>query len=458
MKIQTKFSILTAVLISAVVISMGALLARAQRRALADDAQQRLAAVMDGVTRIAQESVSARDELMLLSYLMFLQHERPELALAAVTYRGHTARVGSAQARLLVLTRTVSPRSVPDRGLGGGASPVIMVRLGFRQDRLDADLNRALRTFIARIISVAVLFIVLGMLGAAALSRLLTRPLMTLTSAVMAVGQGRLDVSVPVAGRDEVSVLEARFNAMTARLKGLTQFREDILYTLTHELNTPLNGLKGYLELWRDRKLPRDESERREIIDTMLAAVLRMEQSLGNALRLFRGSDSGAQAAPRQVVWVEGIFNEVRNLLAPMARAKRITLHPLPPGAIAFLTAAEEPLRQIVTNLVSNALKYTPDGGEVRLGLKDAPQELQFWVSDTGYGIPAQDIPHLFTKFYRSGSAGVQCIPGSGLGLSIAQRAAESLGGRIQVKSELGKGSTFLVVIPKRPLHLEAKP
>ena len=441
MKLKIKYALITAGLIVSVVASMAVMVVNIQRRALREQAGARLDAIMVGVTRLAQESIKGKDELMVLSYLDFLLNEHPELAAASVVYRGHTSRVGSEGPDLMVLTAAV------------GSPQAITVNLSFRKKILDADLDRELRPLIQKTLAAAVVFIALGMLGAAGIAQLLTRSIVSLTNAVVEVGHGNLDVSVDIRRSDEVGTLAQRFNAMIISLKEFTQFREDILHTLTHELNTPLSGLKGYLELWFSRELPEDDAERQDILQTMIAAVLRMENSLGNALQLFRASSGQEAFEPLKTVWVESIFNDVCTLFMPVARSKKIILHPLPPDAAGFLHAEEVPLRQIVTNLISNALKFTPDGGEIRLGLTDTPHELCFWVSDTGYGIPAQDIPHLFTKFYRAeaGRSGAKQIPGTGLGLHITKKAVDMLGGQIRVESVVGKGSTFLVSVTKSP-------
>ena len=108
-------------------------------------------------------------------------------------------------------------------------------------------------------------------------------------------------------------------------------------------------------------------------------------------------------------------------------------------------------MTQIVANLVSNAIKYTPNNGEIRIDLSDSARELMFYVSNTGHGIPAEDIPHLFTKFYRSGAdrASGKRIPGTGLGLNIVQKAVNALGGRIWVESQAGVNTLFMVKLPK---------
>lgn len=480
MNLRAKYSLMTAGLIGAVVLSVAATVTRSQRGILEAESQERLEALMEGVGRLAQESLDSKDELMLMSYLKYLKGERPELGWAAVTRRNRTTQIGGEAPGLIVLTRTAVEKvpvtytvkayptagapaadvSVSSSGLAlsvrGNAlvnvaeerkPEVTQVNLGFLRQALEAEIDRRLAPMVRRTVAIAALFMGLGALGALYLGKLLTAPLTALTAAVGAVGEGRLDTTVAEDRRDEVGLLERRFNDMTGRIKELMDFREDILHTLTHELNTPLAGLKGYLELWQDRKLPPEAQG--EVVETMTAAVMRMEDSLGNALRLFKGP-SGLAVVARKLVWIDDLFDEVLALLAPMAGSKRISVHPLPPAASEFVYTDEDLLRQVVTNLVSNALKYTPDGGEIRLGLEADAGEVRFRVADTGCGIKPEDLPLIFTKFYRADDPSRR-IPGTGLGLSIAHKAVASMGGRLWVESAVGQGSTFFVAMPKRP-------
>jgi len=481
MNIRAKYSLLTACLVGAVVAAAAAAIARAERRYLEVESRERVQTLIQGVHRIAVESLENQDQLMLVSYLMYLKKEHPELALAAVTRRGHTSSIGADAPGLEYWERAVSAKAparftvtAPDASAAalavstsgvsllvpGGAAvrieegprpETLSFRLGFERRLLDEAIARAMRRLVRQTAAIAGGFMALGGLAAFSLGTLLTKPLTALTAAVGAVGEGRLNVAVPEGDRrDEVGLLSRRFNEMTANLGELHRFREDLLHTLTHELNTPLSGLKGYLELWQDRKLPAEPAAREEAVGTMLAAVLRMEQSLGSALRLFKSGPAEAAGAKRPV-WLDDVACEVATLFAPVARSKRIEVSLPPPEATECVYADEELVRQIVTNLISNALKYTPDGGRVAVSLRGGEREVALSVADTGYGIAPEDTALLFTKFYRAGDgprAGRR-IPGTGLGLSIAHAAALALGGRIDVESAPGRGSVFTVVLPK---------
>ncbi|HBL15628.1 MAG: hypothetical protein A2X36_15065 [Elusimicrobia bacterium GWA2_69_24] len=487
MSIRAKFILLTLALVGGVVGATAAMVVRYQRTALTAQTRVRLDTVMEGVARIAREAMTAQDRLMLMSYLMFLQKEHPDMAFASVSYRGHTARLGADRAGLIYLDRRVGPSAGPRRytiaaypdaqgrtdseldvskegirlRVGGqadlrieeGAVPAerMDLRLGFIRARVEEEVARALDPLLRKTAAIAALAIAFGTLASLGLGALLTRPIEALAAAAALVGRGRLDVCVPAGGSDEIGTLSRRFNEMTGRLRESVEFREDILHTLTHEINTPLAGLRGYLELWQSDKAAAGPAARGEALPAMLAAVVRMEESLSNALTLFRQDNAADGAAAHGFVWLDEVAAEAVAVLAPAAVARGVRLRPLPAGAVAYLVAPPEDLRRIIMNLISNAIKYTPEGGEIRLGLEANGSEIGFWVRDTGCGIPAEDLPHLFTKFYRSQEdrSRAQRIKGTGLGLNIAHKAALRLGGRIDVQSRVGQGSVFRLTIPK---------
>ncbi|MBI4350127.1 MAG: HAMP domain-containing histidine kinase [Elusimicrobia bacterium] len=486
MRIRTKHQLITAALIASVVVSIAAMVIHTQRKMLKTQSLQRLSALMEGAARIAKESFDSRDRLMAISYLKFLQKEHPELAFASVSYGGHVSNIGEESDGLIYLESSAFPAGKPVRytisaypspsGAATGdlqvstagvslsvsgkatvaieeppASLGVSVRLGFVKKMIDSEVERALDPLMRWTAGIAGGFMLLSFFINIWVAKLLTGPIEMLAKATGLLAAGRLDVQVPVRTKDEVGALTASFNSMSGRLKELVESREDILHTLTHEINTPLNGLKGYLELWQDGKLPPDPEQNRHVIGTMIVAVLRMETSLGNALSLFRAENKALSKEELRPVQVEEVFAQTLTMFAPMAREKNITLVPLHKAIKGCVTAPEELIKQIVVNLVSNAIKYAQEGGQLRVGLHDNPKELMFYVSNTGRGIPPEDIPHLFTKFYRSHEdrASGKRIPGTGLGLNIVRRAVKALNGRVYVTSKVGEKTMFLVRLPK---------
>lgn len=446
MTLRAKLSALSSGIVAVTMLGTLFMVAHSQRGVLEADADRRLEVLVESVSRLAQESVGARDELMLYSFLMVLRRQHPELAFVTVVRGGRAPRtVGEEVPGLRIVARTVpATAESPEE---------IRIRFGVVERVLDEELAKAFQPMLAKTLSIGAVFLVLGVAAALFFVRKLVEPLGALSEAVSAVARGRMDLQVPEGGRDELGALAKRFNQMTASLKDLMRFREDVLHTLTHELNTPLAGLKGYLELWQDGKV----GDQREALDTMMSAVGRMETSLGSALLLFRAEERERHPERNKLVWVNEVLNEQVALFAGMAESKKVALQPLGKDDIGCLYTEEDLLRQVSTNLLSNAVKYTPEGGSVKLGLKAEDHQLTFWVEDTGPGIPADALQSIFEKFDRSGAGRKSASFGTGLGLSIAKKAVEAMDGRIWVESQPGKGSIFYVSIPKQPQAMMAE-
>jgi len=475
LKIRTKITLLTATLTAALVVSIAALVTRSQQVELRSQSRQRLDVLLEGVARVGEEALAGRDRLMLFSYLMFLQKEHPELVSAAVTYQGHTSRMGADRPELVFVERyagkgptaryVVTGQRGDVRVSSSGVTlsvsgPVdlrteepaefggLKVRLGFDPEALDREVSKALRPLVSKTAAIAGAFLLLGSLASLYFGALLAKPIQALAAATALVAQGRMDVSVQTTSKDEIGLLAGRFNDMAKRLKALMRSREDLLHTLTHELNSPLAGLKAYLELWRSRGLPPGAKERGEALATMQEAVLRMETSLTSALRLFAEEGALRERPKTDVLWLNEVFASVLKLFSPLAASRGIRLSAPPEDALAMLYGDPETVRLIAMNLLSNALKYTPDKGAIAVGIEDSRDAVHFWVSDTGRGIAPEDRERIFTRFYRSEQDRTR-IPGTGLGLSLTHKAVTAMNGRIWVESEPGKGSVFHVVLPK---------
>ncbi|OGR97739.1 MAG: hypothetical protein A2016_10610 [Elusimicrobia bacterium GWF2_62_30] len=485
MKIRPKYQLITAALIVSVVVSIAAMVMHTQRKVLHAQGIRRLEAVMEGAGRIAKESYDSSDRLMAVSYLMFLQRTYPEIAFASLSYRGRSYDIGAESGDLLYLERGIEAQGGPVRYTvsaypSGGASRSTLsvstagvslrvsgratvkveepgggtagqVRLGFIRSVIDENVNQELAPLLRWTAGIAGFFLALGLMVNAWVAKLLTGPIEALAQATGLLAAGRMDVSVPVRGRDELGTLTTSFNSMAGRLNELLQSREDILHTLTHEINTPLSGLKGYLELWQDAKMPQASGNSAEILGTMMGAVLRMENSLGNALRLFSGEAKRQEDAEVKPLLIDRIFKDALTIYMPIALANGVNVRPLHKSFTASIMAQEEPVRQIINNLLLNAIKYTPSGGEVSVHITENYEEVTFHVRNTGPGIAPQHIPNLFTKFYRAGreNEGKKKIPGTGLGLSIVHKAVTALGGTIWVESQVDKFTLFQVKLPK---------
>jgi len=438
MKIQTKITLLMTAMIAVVVGTMFMALVALERRQIREQEDTRVNSVMNSITRTAGESLSQRDDLMLLSYLRFQMKEFPEIEICLVTKNGYTTVLGKVITDLDY--RTVS---------ASGSGETVNIQVGFSKAYMREELRRENMGMLALAVGVALIGLGIGFAGSLYISRKLARPVSELSAATDRLAGGDLNAAVEVQGSDEIAALAGAFNHMSGSIRESVQAKEDLLSTLTHELNNPLAGLKAFIAMLRDPKRISTIQETRQAYETMAEAVGQMELTLSNALELFR--TSAKPAIDPEVVELADMAREVIGLYGPVARSSHIDLKMEAPEHGLAVMADRKLIRRVIVNLVSNAVKYTPERGSITVRLTEGEGLIEFSVADTGYGISKEDQAQLFTKFYRTrGADGKRTkIPGSGLGLAIVKQAVELHGGKIWVESEKGKGSTFRVSLPK---------
>jgi signal transduction histidine kinase len=237
----------------------------------------------------------------------------------------------------------------------------------------------------------------------------------------------------------------AREREVNDELRRLDVYKSEMIATVAHELKNPLTAILGHLEILDS--VPDLLPAVRTSLTAMERGSTRMSQLIEDLLTLSRVGDPDLVMA-REPVDLGDVLNEVVDLVKMPAERKEITLELVPPAApvVALGDAAE--LDRVMANLVSNAIKYSPDGRTVTLSLERADDEVVFTCRDEGLGISDEDQRHLFTEFFRSTNPVAAAEPGTGLGLTIVQRIVAHHGGRVDVASELGRGSTFTVRLP----------
>lgn len=247
--------------------------------------------------------------------------------------------------------------------------------------------------------------------------------------------------------QDEVGRLAAMFNEMLARIEELFRAQQRFVADVSHELRSPLTAIRGNLDLLR-RGAADDVAARQTALAAIDSESARMQRLVADLLLLAQ-ADAGVKIQ-RQIVELDTLLLDVYRQARLMSSGVKVSL-----GSEDQAQVSGDPdrLKQLLLNLVDNALKYTPSGGEVTFSLERDTEWVRVSVTDTGVGIPPQDLPKIFDRFYRvdkarsrdrsSGSGG-----GTGLGLAIAKWIVDAHGGRIEVQSAMGKGSTFTVWLP----------
>jgi signal transduction histidine kinase len=277
------------------------------------------------------------------------------------------------------------------------------------------------------------------------LARLITRPVRELTTAAQKIAAGDLEQRVPVRSRDELGVLANQFNHMSADLARATQLRRQMTADIAHDLRTPLTVISGYMEALRDRVL-KPTPER----FAMMYDEVQLLRHLVEGLNTLSVADAGELRLDRRPVAPQLLLGRVADTYQHVAEQQDINLHVRIDERVPDICVDLEQMIRALSNLVSNALHYTPAGGQVTLLARAAPAHVQLIVADTGAGIAPEYLPNIFERSYRADASRQQETGGSGLGLAIVKSIVEAHGGQVCVESALGQGTTFTIALPMR--------
>lgn len=287
----------------------------------------------------------------------------------------------------------------------------------------------------------------LGVLAAVVLgvvvARYVTAPLRQMSDAAARVGAGDLAQQVPVPSDVDLGNLAAAFNSMTSDLQRLEQSRRHLVADIAHELGTPLSVLQANLEGMLDGVVEASP-DRLAALHTHVRLLVRLVEDL----RDLSLAQAGRLPLDRHPVDLAALLADAAAAVSAHAAEKGVIVERRIAASVPAVTADRERVMQIVNNLLDNAIRHTPAGGVVTLGLEATGASARLWVRDTGPGIPPDEIGRIFDRFHRLDASRSRASGGSGLGLAIVKSLAEAHGGRVTVTSRVGEGSTFAVVLP----------
>jgi len=325
-----------------------------------------------------------------------------------------------------------------------GGSLVNIVRVGTSLQPLEETLHRLL--IILLITMPLALLASLG--GGWFLAGRALRPVGAITQAAERIAGGDLTQRLCVSGdQDEIGRLAATFNAMIGRLEAsfrqIRQFTSDA----SHELRTPLTVLKGETELALRR--PRSADDYRTVLESSLEEIDRMGRIVDELLFLSR-ADLGEIKMESRPVRLDQLFDDLKRQADVLGHEQAVQIVS---GSIEPVTVAGDDmrLRELILNLLDNAIKYSPPGGRVDMSVVAQDGTARLSVSDQGIGMSPEEQGHIFDRFYRTDAARAHTKKGTGLGLAICQWIVDAHHGTIDVQSEPGKGSTFTVILPLMP-------
>ena len=310
------------------------------------------------------------------------------------------------------------------------------------------SMQKTLENFRINILLAVLITLFLGSLGGWFLSRRGLSPIMVIIKATNKITATNLKQRLPTPqSGDEIDYLVNTINHMIARLESsfekMAQFSADV----SHELRSPLCSLKGETEVTLSQD--RSPEEYRNVLAKNLEIFDSLNKTIEDLLLLSK-ADSGDVTLALSSIRLDNLLSNLYELFKVLADKKNINFTTSLTEKVA-LVGDKTKLQQLFCNLIDNAIKYTPAGGKIILSLKTQPHQIEVIVQDSGIGIPENELPHIFDRFYRVEKSRSKTTGGTGLGLSICKWIVKAHQGEIQAESTPGKGSTFIILLPLRP-------
>jgi signal transduction histidine kinase len=312
---------------------------------------------------------------------------------------------------------------------------------------LPPEFNREENLFLQRTTE-ALLYAVAGSMVIAlliglALARTLIRPLQALTQAAQNITQGDLEQQVAVTSKDEIGQLATAFNQMSAEVARVNQLRKQMTADIAHDLRTPLTVIAGYIESMQDGVLQPTP----ERLGLIYAEIERLQNLVGD-LKMLSQADAGELPLRPHPVPPDELLERAAAPFQHRAEQQGIRLRVNVEEGLPEIKVDEDRMMQVFGNLINNAVRYTPAGGEILLRAYAANGKVVLAVEDNGEGIEAEELPYIFNRFHRADKSRHTDSGESGLGLAIVKALVEAHGGTVKAESKYGEGTKISIALP----------
>ncbi len=323
------------------------------------------------------------------------------------------------------------------------------VFIGFNMNMLELKLESIVSRMWPWLMWSMVGVLIVGLIGSFLLAERLTRPILHLIQGAKAIGDGDLETQIPVESSDELGFLAQEFNLMATKLRELDQLKDDFISSVSHELRSPLSAISGYVELLRSKPLNEITADKgTKALNIIQESTMRLTSFINDILDLAK-LKAGHVEIRSKPINIKDVAEDVMALMQALFEKKGINFSVDVPVNVPEFNADEDKIRQVIQNLVSNALKFTPAGGKIRIFARNQSDFVQVSVEDSGVGIPDEAKQIVFEKFRQAKNRPDPSGPkGTGLGLAIAKGNVEAHGGRIWLESEVNKGTTVHFTLP----------
>ncbi|MFD2170042.1 sensor histidine kinase [Tumebacillus lipolyticus] len=275
----------------------------------------------------------------------------------------------------------------------------------------------------------------------------MAQPLIRMERMATKLMRGDFTERVKAGGRDELASLGNTLNRLASHLDQVEATRAEFLSNVSHDLRTPLSYIQGYAQILSEG-LAQSEADRQTYANIIREEVGRLGRMLDDLLEVAKFEESQFRLEPIPLD-MGHVIEEMVHRLTPFAEAKRVDLSYEGSIALPLVLADQARMEQLLINLIQNAIHYTQEGGRVVIQTRDSASQVLVSVVDNGPGIPAEDLPYIWERFYRGDKSRNRTLGGTGIGLSIVKRIVEAHHGQVQVTSELGVGTTVSFVLPR---------
>jgi len=278
-------------------------------------------------------------------------------------------------------------------------------------------------------------------------ARYLVKPIQAMTQATKRLAKGDFDVEIKLKSTDEIGVLSHSFNEMASELKQLEQMRQDFVSNVSHEIQTPLTSISGFAMAMKNNSLVA-ENDRNYYLDIIISESGRLSRLSDNLLKL---ASLDSDQHPFEPI-TYNLDEQIRQIVVtcePHWSAKEIHID-LEWADTIKITADQDQLNQVWMNLLGNSIKFTPVGERIVIAINQSENEIELSITDSGIGIAAEQLDNVFERFYKTDQSRNRNVGGNGLGLAIAKKIVTLHHGTIEMKSQLGEGTTVIVCLPKR--------
>jgi two-component system sensor histidine kinase GlrK len=296
-------------------------------------------------------------------------------------------------------------------------------------------------------ISMFAIAMILAIVTSFLITRSITKPLTILMDKTKEISKGVFDNNLMIASPPEISELTGAFNSMCDKLKMVDKMKSDFFSSMSHELRTPLTSIKEGISLLQDGVGGAVPEKQKRLLAILSQESRRLINLVNSVLDLSK-MEAGMMTYSFEPGSLGPLIERATAEMIPLIEAKKIALKTEIEAKLPVIKIDRERVLQVLRNLIGNALKFTPDGGQVRVSARLMNQEVEVSVSDTGPGIAKENFATIFEKFHQAHFKNSDHLKGTGLGLAIVKHVITAHGGKVWAESEPGQGSSFIFVLP----------